>query len=88
MHDGKHMPSQSISSELVPEKAGNVAKLVCFVTVDSFVVCTERVLEQLGPESVQLGKPFANKTKEFAIGPFLGTAFHDHGAKLMLKTGR
>lgn len=88
MHDGKHVPSQSVGSKLMCEKASNVPELIGFVAMDGFIVRSKRRLEKIGPESVQFGKPLPNETVEFAIGPLLGTALYHHGAKLILEALR
>lgn len=64
----------------------DISEFVGLVSMDSFVVFPERLLEAVGPDSVQLAESFSDKTVKVGIGAFLRATFDNHVAQLDLES--
>lgn len=53
------------------KESSDVPKSVRLVPMDRVVILGKGLLEEIGPQSVQFGEPFANQTIELGIGPLL-----------------
>ena len=84
--DNRHdVPAKGIGAEQVAKEASNVAKPVRLVSMDGVVVFGKRSLKQVGPETVNLGKSFSNKTVELGVCALLRATLDDHGWQLWLQ---
>lgn len=72
------MPSDRIGAQSMTEKASDVSESVRFISVDRIVVFCEGLLEEVGPESVDLSKPLTDETVELRVGLFLRATLNDH----------
>ena len=70
------------------EEAGDVAELVVVVAMDRFEVLDEGLLEEVGPQPVDLGKALADEAEELGVRLLLTAALHNHGWQLVLLTDR
>jgi hypothetical protein len=61
------------------KELSNNAKLVGFITMDSFIILDKAFLEELLPEAIKLAEAFANITIEFIECLFLIGALNNHG---------
>lgn len=66
------------------KELGNVAQLVVLVPMDRLVVLLKRLLKQVAPQTVDLGEPLGNETKELCIRLFLRAALYNHRGHLGL----
>ncbi len=84
MDDGQHVPPDGISGKEVAEEARDIPELVVVVSMDGLVILDERLLEQVGPESIDLGEALAEQAEEFGICLFLAATFNDHRREFVL----
>lgn len=56
--------------------------------MNSVVVFGERLLEQVGPQAVELSKALTNQAEEFGVGLLLRAALDDHRWQFVLLTRR
>lgn len=82
------MPSDRVRAEHVSEEGGDVAQPVGLVAVDRVVVFGKGGLEQVRPETVDLGKSLSDQTVELRVCPFLRATLDDHRRQLRLQAGR
>lgn len=86
--DGEHMPPNRVVAQDVAKEPGNVAQPVGFVAVNGIIVFRKGLLEQVGPETVELRKPLSDQAIELGIRPFLRATFDNHGRQLRLLARR
>lgn len=55
--------------------------------MNRLIVLGKRLLEQVGPEAIQLGEPLADQAVELGIRPLLRAALNHHGWQLRLSAG-
>lgn len=82
--DAEAVPAQSIGRKHVTKQHGNVAQLVVLVSVDGLVVLCKGLLEEIAPQTVDLGEALANHAKELGVSLFLGATLDNHGRQLGL----
>ena len=70
-HAFKDHPRDSVRAEKVAEKTGDVAQAIRLVSMDGGVVITERCLEAIRPDTIELAEPLSNETVESRVGTFL-----------------
>lgn len=70
------------------EQHCNVSQLVVLITVNSLVVLCKGLLEEIAPQTVDLGKALANHAKELGVSLFLGATLDNHRRQLGLLTDR
>lgn len=85
--NGQDMPANCVAAQDMTKEASNVAEAVRLVPVNRLVVLGKRLLEQVSPEAVQLGKPLADEAVELGIRPLLRAALNHHGRQLGLPAG-
>lgn len=88
MDDRHHMPANRVGAEHMTKEAGDVAKPVRLVSVDRVVVFGKRSLEQVRPETIDLGKPFPNQPIELRVCALLRATLDDHGWEFRLQARR
>lgn len=87
MDHREDVPSQRIRREHVTEQLRNVSQLVVLVSVNRVVVLRESLLEEVAPETVDLGEALANEAKELRVSLFLRATLDNHRRQLGLLPG-
>lgn len=64
MHDRKDMPANTIGCQKVTKESCNISQSVRLVSMYSIVIFGKRLLEKVGPQSIELGETLSNKTEE------------------------
>ena len=88
MDDGQDVPADGIRAEQVAKETGNIAQSVRFVAMYCLVVGSKSRLEQVAPETVDLGEPLPDQAVELGVGAFLRTALNNHGRQFRLHARR
>lgn len=83
-HAAQLAQAERARGEHVRKELCNVAQLVGLVAVDGGKVLYEALAELVRPEAVELGEALADQAVELGVGAFLGAAFDDHAAELLL----
>jgi predicted Zn-dependent protease len=56
----------------------NVSQLVVLISVNSLVILCKGLLEEVAPQTVDLGKALTNHAKELGVSLFLGATLDNH----------
>jgi hypothetical protein len=80
------MPTKGIVAEQMSKEPRDVAETICFVAVNGVVVLGKRLLEQIGPQSIDLGESLTDQSVELGVRPLLRATLDDHGWKLSLQS--
>lgn len=70
------------------EEACDVPQTVGLIPMNGIVIFGKRLLEEIGPEAVELCKALTNKPKELGVGLLLRAAFHQHRWQFVLLARR
>lgn len=74
----EHHPRNGIGGEEMAKESGNITQTVRFVAMNRGVVIPKRSLQAIGPNAVELAKPFTDVSIERRIRPFLRTTLDNH----------
>jgi hypothetical protein len=62
MNDRQYVPSDGVGANEMTKKARNVSQSVSFVSMNGVIIFGKRILEKLGPETIDLGETLPNET--------------------------